>query len=143
MCHVHNSWQNVASGSAGNAGNPGPAGFANDPQAISYRPEIDDGASDVLDWSNLDATVASSSNPIVSASAVGCNASGETVCLNVPGSTGANTWYQGQATRISCTGTCVGGLNNGQLYYIYPSGTTQPLNASQQPVRLADNRSVL
>jgi hypothetical protein len=121
--HVHNSWQNVASGSAGNAGNPGPAGFANDPQAISYRPEIDDGSSDVLDWSNLNTTVASSSNPIVSASAVGCNASGETVCLNIPGSTGANTWYQGQATRISCTGTCVGGLNNGQLYYIYPSGT--------------------
>ena len=37
VCHVHNSWMNVAAGSTGNAGNPGPAGFTNDPQAISYR----------------------------------------------------------------------------------------------------------
>jgi hypothetical protein len=130
VCHIHNSWQNVAYNSAGNAGNPGPVGFTNDPQAVSYRPEIDDGASDVLDWSNLDATVASASNPIITASAAGCNSSGESVCLDVPSSTGANTWYQGQATRVSCSGTCTGGLNNGQLYYIYPSGTTSTRSSS-------------
>src|SRR5712692_1990817 len=38
ICRVDNPWENVASGSPGNPGNPGPAGFANDPQAISYRP---------------------------------------------------------------------------------------------------------
>jgi len=123
VCHVHNSWENVAAGSTGNAGNPGPAGFTNDPQAISYRAEIDDGASDVLDWSNSDATINSASNPIVPAAANGCNAWGETVCMFVPGSTGINTWYNGQATRISCTSTCVAGLTNGQLYYAWPSSS--------------------
>jgi hypothetical protein len=123
VCHVHNSWENVAAGSIGNTGNPGPAGFTKDPQAVSYRTEIDDGASDVLDWSGLDATVASTSNPIVSASSNGCNRAGETVCLNVPSSTGANAWYYGMPTRVSSTGTPVAGLTNGQLYYIWPSGS--------------------
>jgi hypothetical protein len=123
VMHVHNSWQNVATGSTGNAGNPGPAGFANDPQMVSYRAEIDDGSSDVLDWSGLDATVASASDPIVNAAGVGCNGNFETWCLNIPGSTGANAWYQGQAIRDSSTGTPVGGLTNGGLYYVWPSGT--------------------
>jgi hypothetical protein len=123
VCHVHNSWINVAGGSAGNAGNPGPAGFANDPQAISYRPEIDDGASDVLDWSGLDATVSSASNPIQAASGNGCDKTAGSFCMVVPSSTGNNAWYYGQATRASCTGTCVAGVNNGQLYYVWPSSS--------------------
>ena len=57
VCHVHNSWMNVQADSTGNSGNPGPAGFTNDPQAISYRYEVDDGASVVLDQSNFDATI--------------------------------------------------------------------------------------
>ncbi len=134
VIHNHNSWENVAAGSTGNAGNPGPAGFANDPQMVSYRVEIDDGASDVLDWSNLDATIASSSNPIVAAAGVGCNAAGETSCLDVPASTGANKWYQGQATRVSCTATCVGGLNNGQLYWVWPSGSAGSVGVNTQYV---------
>jgi hypothetical protein len=136
VCHVHNSWENVAAGSTGNAGNPGPAGFANDPQAISYRAEIDDGASDVLDWSNLDATVASSGNPVVSAASNGCNHQGETVCLYVPSSLGANTWYTGQATRVSSTGTPVAGLANGQLYYVWPSSSATLAPPNTQYVSL-------
>ena len=57
VCAVHNSWMNVAAGSAGNSGAPGPVGFPNDPQAISYRPSALDGSSTVLDWSGLDATI--------------------------------------------------------------------------------------
>jgi hypothetical protein len=123
VCHVHNSWENVAAGSTGNAGNPGPAGFANDPQSISYRAEIDDGASDVLDWSGLDATVTSASNPMQPSASVGCQNGTGTFCMNVPSSTGTNQWYYGQATRATCSGTCVGGVTNGQLYYAYPSGS--------------------
>ncbi len=123
VCHLHNSWENVAAGSTGNAGNPGPTGFANDPQMVSYRPEIDDGTSEVLDWSGLDATVSSGSNPIVSAASNGCNRFGETVCMFVSGSTGGNTWYTGQSIRVSSTGTPVAGLTNGGLYWAFPSGS--------------------
>jgi hypothetical protein len=123
VCHVHNSWMNVAAGTMGNPGNPGPAGFTNDPQAVSYRPEIDDGASDVLDWSGLDATVSSASNPIQVASGNGCDTTAGTYCMVVPSSTGNNAWYYGQAMRASCTGTCVAGVNNGQLYYVWPSSS--------------------
>jgi hypothetical protein len=136
VCHMHNSWENVTPGSSGNSGNPGPVGFANDPQAISYRAEIDDGASDVLDWSGLDATVTSASNPIVNAASNGCNSAGETVCLNVPSSTGANAWYMGQATRVSSTGTPVAGLTNGQLYYIWPSSSAAHAPPNTQYVNL-------
>jgi hypothetical protein len=120
VCHMINGWMNVAAGSTGNAGNPGPAGFANDPQTISYRPEIDDGASDVLDWSGLDATVASANNPM-QPNVIGC-VGGGSYCMKVPSSTGTNTWYYGQAVRASCSGTCVGGVTNGQLSYVYPAG---------------------
>jgi hypothetical protein len=123
VCHVHNSWENVSAGSTGNPGNPGPAGFANDPQSISYRAEIDDGASDVLDWSGLDATVASSSNPIISSSS-GCSASTGNYCMSVPSSTGTNQWYLGQVVRATCSATCVAGLTSGQLYYVYPTAST-------------------
>jgi hypothetical protein len=121
VCHMINAWENVAAGNTGNAGNPGPVGFANDPQTISYRPEIDDGASDVLDWSGLDATVASANNPIKTNAAAGCYPFGS-YCMTVPSSTGTDTWYYGQAVRVSCTGTCVGGITNGQLLYVYPGG---------------------
>jgi hypothetical protein len=123
VCHIHNSWENVAAGSTGNAGNPGPAGFTNDPQAISYRPEIDDGATDVLDWSGLDATVTSASNPI-QATGGACPTSAGSFCMFVASSVGANVWYYGQATRAWCSGTCVAGAINGQLYYAYPASVT-------------------
>jgi len=124
VCRVDNSWMNVAAGSSGNAGNPGPAGFANDPQAISYRPAMLDGNTVVLDWSGLDATVSSSSNPVQT---TGCGTDYQgaiPACLNLPRSTGANAWYFGQATRVTSTGTPVGGLTNGGLYYVYNNGST-------------------
>jgi hypothetical protein len=135
VCHVHNSWENVAAGSTGNAGNPGPAGFANDPQAISYRPEIDDGASDVLDWSGLDATISSASNPVSPAAGTGCGNAGGNYCMFVPSSLGANAWYYGQATRASCA-TCIGGVTNGQLYYIWPSSSSVSTPPNTQYVAL-------
>ena len=54
VCRVDNAWMNVKAGSKGNSGNPGPAGFANDPQAISYRPQLLDGSTNLLDWSWYD-----------------------------------------------------------------------------------------
>jgi hypothetical protein len=125
VCEPSNSWMNVAAGSTGNAGNPGPAGFANDPQSISYRPEIDDGSASVLDWSGLDATVSSASNPIQPAGSAGCYSGfGDAFCMNVPTSTGSNLWYSGQAVRASCPSpnVCPAGMNDGQLYYVYPTG---------------------
>jgi hypothetical protein len=123
VCHQINAWMNVKAGSSGNAGNPGPAGFANDPQAVSYRPQVLDGSSVVMDWSGLDATIASTSNPVV-ASAGHCDTAVGNFCVQMPSSVGANTWYMGQAERVSCTGTCLGGLTDGQLTYVYPSGTS-------------------
>jgi hypothetical protein len=143
VCHVHNSWENVAAGSTGNAGNPGPAGFANDPQSISYRPEIDDGSTSVLDWSGLDAKVSSATNPIQSNASVGCDTTAGNYCMSVPSSTGANQWYYGQATRASCPSpnACVAGVSDGQLYYVYPSasaaggyGTTQYVSLMLSPI---------
>jgi hypothetical protein len=125
--HIHNSWENVAAGSTGNAGNPGPAGFANDPQTISYRAEIDDGASNVLDWSGLDATVTSASNPII-ASAGTCDTTVGSFCMSVPSSTGANQGYYGQAVRVSTTGTPVAGLTAGNLYYVFPATSSVSSN---------------
>ena len=126
VCAVHNSWMNVAAGSAGNY-TSGPVGFANDPQGISYRPSVMDGANTILEWGALDATLASSSNPVEGAV---CGSDYQATipnCLNVPGSTGQNAWYWGQATRATCTGSgCVpvGGLNSGQLYFVYNAGVS-------------------
>src|SRR5215469_3239677 len=116
VCQVHNDWMFVKAGSAGNG--PGPGGFPNDPQAISCRPAILDGSNTVLDWSRLDATVASSSNPVQTG---GCGFDFQVTvpaCLNVPSSVGVNAWYLGQAVRVSTTGTPVGGLTNGGLYFV-------------------------
>jgi hypothetical protein len=124
VCHIHNSWMNVAAGSAGNPGAPGPAGFVGDPQAISYRPEILDGPVSVLNWSGLDATVSSASNP-VRTTGCGTDVEGTVLnCINIPSSIGANAWYYAQGTRVSCTGTCLGGLTNGSLYWVYNNGST-------------------
>lgn len=123
-CIAHNSWMNVAAGSTGNVGAPGPAGFPHDPQAISYRPSVLDGGNTVLDWSGLDATVASANSP-VQGPVCGSDYQGAIpACLNIPSSNGQNAWYIGQATRVSCTGTCVGGLNDNGLYFVYNAGST-------------------
>lgn len=125
MCWDHNSWMNVASGTTGNAGNPGPAGFANDPQSISYKPEVLDGVASVLNWTGLDATISSASNPIHPVGSVGCYGGwGDAYCMNVPTATGANMWYAGQAVRASCPGpnVCPAGMTNDHLYYAVPTG---------------------
>ncbi len=134
-CHVLSPWMNVAQGSAGNAGNTGPAGFTNDPQAISYRAEIDDGATNILDWSGLDATIASASNPVEPVAA-NCHGSNATYCLFVPTSEGANKWYNPMAVRTTCSGGCIGGLADGHLYYVYTA------SAAPNPPDLADARYV-
>jgi hypothetical protein len=136
VCAVHNSWMNVTAGSAGNTGSPGPVGFPNDPQAISYRPSALDGVSTVLDWGGLDATVASTSNPI-QGTLCGSDYQGVIpACLNVPSSTGQNAWYFGQATRVTSTGTPVGGLTNGGLYYVYNAGSANSGGANTNLVSL-------
>ncbi len=141
VCWVHNGWQTVAAGTTGHAGNPGPAGLTNDPQAISYRPEVDDGSTDVLDWSALDATVASASNPIqTSGCGVDFTAAANliTACLNIPSSTGPNAWYFGQAVRITSTGTPVGGLTNGALEWVFNNGSTNNACSDQNIVSIED-----
>jgi hypothetical protein len=137
VCEPSNSWENVAAGSTGNAGNPGPAGFANDPQSISYRPEVLDGATSVLNWSGLDATVASASNPMQPYGSAGCedNDSGS-FCMNVPSSTGTNQWYLKGAVRASCSATCVGGVTDGHLYYTFPAGPAATRDLSSTYVAL-------
>ncbi len=138
VCHDHNSWMNVSAGSTGNTGNPGPAGFANDPQFISYRAEVDDGSTDVLDWSGLDASLTSASNPVIAPNASTCilGRANSTNCLFVPSSTGANAWYYGQFSRVSCTGTCVGNLTNGQGYFVFPTSSASTGGADTRYVGL-------
>jgi hypothetical protein len=41
----------------------------------------------------------------------------------VPGSTGVNTWWAGMPVRVSSTGTPVGGLTAGKLYWAYNCGS--------------------
>lgn len=135
---VHSPWMNVAAGSAGNPGAPGPVGLANDPQAISYRPEVFDGTTSILNWNALDATLNSASNPVQS---TGCGADFQSnipFCLNVPSSTGANAWYYGQAVRITSTGTPVGGLTNGSLKFVYNAGSSNFSCGDQNIVSLQD-----
>lgn len=123
VCLPSNSWMNVAAGTAGNSGNIGPAGLAGDPQSISYRPEILDGAASVLNWSGLDATISSASNPIQPAGSVGCYTGyGDNYCMNVPTANGVNSWYAGMAVRPTCSATCPAGMVNNQLYYAAPVG---------------------
>jgi hypothetical protein len=130
-CQIYNSWMNVAAGSAGNSGNPGPVGLTNDPQVVTYHPEIDDGATKVLAWDNLSWTVASSSNPIVQTGAgqhatVGCGEdfSGYLAnCFFNAASTGTDAWYYGQALWVTSTGTPPGGLAANNLYWVYNSSS--------------------
>jgi hypothetical protein len=122
VCRVDNAWENVSAGSVGNAGAPGPAGFANDPQAVSYRPQLLDGNASLLDWSWLDGSVNSSSNPINTST-------GE---WTIPASTGANQWYFGQPVLYSTSGTPPAGLKNNTLYFVNPSG----LSSAQDPTRV-------
>ena len=133
VCHVINAFMNVAAGSTGNAGNPGPAGFTNDPQAVSYRPELLDGSTVVMDWSGLDATINSAANPVVPSGNVGCYQGLASYCMNVPSSVGTNAWYFGMPVRTSCSATCVAGLSNDTIYYVYPSSVvgSNDVNATQ------------
>jgi hypothetical protein len=132
ICRVDSPWQNVATGSSGNAGSPGPAGLANDPQAISYRAQYFDGSASIVDWSLLDQSVAASSNPVVDTAGYSGSCGG---CFNIPaqggtqsGGIGAgfaqNEWYQGQAVRFTTNGTPPSGLTNGGLYHVLPYGIT-------------------
>jgi len=99
-------------------------GFPNDPQAISYRPQLLDGSRSLIDWSWLDASLASSGNPVVMGGVCGSDYQGvKPNCFRIPGSTGSNAWYFGQAVLFSSTGTPPAGLTNNQLYFVYPIGS--------------------
>jgi hypothetical protein len=144
---VDNSWMNVKAGSAGNAGAPGPTGFGDgtigpagggtagsghgDPQAISYRPALYDGSSALLDWSWWDASVSSSSNPIVLTGDTnhGCQADLASVGnWTIPASDGNNAWFVGHAVRYSTTGTAPSGMVSGALYFTAPVGAAYSPN---------------
>ena len=95
---------------------------ANDPQVVAYRPEMLDGSSSVLNWSALDATVASGSNAIqTTRCGIDFTPAGNPIaaCLNIPSSTGVNASYFGQTVRITSTGTPVGGLTYYCIDYTY------------------------
>ncbi len=134
VCTVHNSWENVAAGSVGNPGAPGPAGFPNDPQVLSYQPQILDGSTDILDWSNLSQTVSSAANPIQRGNC--SNTWQGSLTLTVPGSTGLNKWWAGMPVRVSTTGKAVGGLTPGQLYWVYNCSSTVTSGADATIVNL-------
>jgi hypothetical protein len=137
VCKVHNSWQNVAADSTGNAGNPGPAGFANDPQAISYRPQLLDGNQNLLDWSWLDATVNSSAKPITTGGDNNTGCVSQTLRTNgnwnIPTSTGRNTWYFGMPVFYHTSGTPPTGMINNKLYFVMPVGLGYYYHDVQQP----------
>lgn len=143
VCRVDNSWQNVAAGTTGNAGNPGPAGFANDPQALSYRPQLLDGSQNLLDWSWLDATVNSSANPITTGGDNNTGCVSQTLHSNgnwtIPSSTGRNTWYFGMPVFYHTNGTPPTGMTNDKLYFVMPVG----LGYSYHDVQPNSDRSVV
>jgi hypothetical protein len=125
VCEPANAWMNVAANSTGNPGNPGSAGWTNDPQSISYRPEILDGTNSVLNWASFDATIQSANNPVQPSNSAGCYSGwGDALCIDIPTATGANIWYSWQATRVSCPApsVCPAGMHDGQLYYVAPVG---------------------
>jgi hypothetical protein len=106
VCRVDNSWMNVAAGSVGNSGAPGPAGFTNDPQAISYRPQLLDGATSVLNWGWLDGAVAPSALNV------------STGVWTIPQSSGNNAWFNTQPVLYTNSGgTAPAGMTSGQLYF--------------------------
>jgi hypothetical protein len=125
VCRVDNSWMNVKAGSIGNPGNPGPAGFANDPQAVSYRPQLLDGTSNLLDWSWLDASVNSASNPITTGGTPGdCANISLTSNGNwlIPTSVGQNAWQHAMAFYYHTDGTPPAGMTNNKMYFVYAVG---------------------
>jgi hypothetical protein len=122
-----NPWMKVAAGSAGQPGAPGPVGFANDPQVISYRPTLADGSSTLLDWSWWDSTVNSSTNPVSlgGTPASGCPDLDQNGQLNIPSSVGQNAWYEGMSLRYTTDGTPPAGMTNNKIYFVHALGSTQ------------------
>lgn len=122
VMRVSSPWMNVKAGSAGNSGAPGPTGFANDPQAISYRPQLLDGASNLLDWSWYDQTISSANNPITLSGSPAPTSCAQTVSDNgnwtIPGSLGNNSWYHGMALQYSTSGTPPVGMPNNKLIFV-------------------------
>ena len=97
-CGVHNGWMNVAAGSTGNTGNPGPAGYANDPQMVIYRPALLDGTHALIDWGAMfdgTGTVYPSQ----------CERGGVTSCWQIANSAGDTPWIVGSTYVYSTTGT--------------------------------------
>ena len=99
----------------------------------------------VLDWNGLDATVASSSNPILTS---GCGVAWNGVtpvpnCLNIPSSTGLNSWYTGTGVRVTSTGTPAGGLSNGQFAWVYNVGSTSFSCTHTNQVSLIDGPAAI
>lgn len=141
---VSNPWMRVSSSSTGNPGAPGPIGFTNDPQAISYRPQVLDGSTNILDWSWYDADLDSASNPIITNGLTPPDCfyhvePGYNGNIIVPSSVGENQWYYGMATNFHSTGTPPSGLANDKLYHVNPNTAERQAsdpNGTQQ-IRLA------
>ena len=59
-------------------------------------------------------------------------------CLNVPGSTGTNALYYGEAVRVTSTGAPVGGLSNNTLKWVLNNGSTNNNCADNNIVSIQD-----
>lgn len=143
-CGIYNGWLNVKAGSAGNPGAPGPAGYANDPQTLIYRPAMLDGATVIYDFAaKYDATVTAASNPVYQPGAAdACLNQGNpyylSSCWDIPASSGNAPWIEGGTHVFTTTGTpptCeikAGGTTDagpcnyiqGHYYGDLPSGTS-------------------
>jgi len=127
VAFVMNPWMNVAAGTVGDAGAPGPVGFANDPQVVSYHPQLLDSATNLIDWSWYNASLDSSTNPILLNTTAWPGCGSGAIDTNgqwtIPGSVGTNAWYHGMAVEYHTAGTPPAGMTNDRIYFINASGT--------------------
>lgn len=145
-CGIHNSWMNVTAGSTGNTGAPGPAGYANDPQLIVYRPTLLDGSHTLIDWGAM-------FDGMGTVYASQCESGGVTSCWQIPNSTGNTPWIIGSTFVYTTTGTpptCTvwgGGVSanggpcnyvQGHYYGAMPSGTAGRLGLGSTYVTMSD-----
>lgn len=110
VAFVMNPWMNVS-----------------DPQVVSYRPQLLDGASNLLDWSWYDATIAAGTNPILTNGSPSSPCGNASLGMNgewtIPGSMGANAWYHSMAVLYHTDGTPPAGMVNDRIYFVSAVGS--------------------
>jgi hypothetical protein len=129
MMRVSSPWIKVAAGSVGEPGAPGPVGFTNDPQALSYRPQLLDGASNLMDWSWYDASMNSNTNPITLSGNPAPNYCGDNTPTSIgnwtiPTAVGQNAYQLGMAFKYSTAGTPPAGMTNNSIVFADTVGDT-------------------